>query len=56
MIVSLCADHQDALGDACAEGNEFLWFFEKLNHFLQLLVGLIRTGHVGKCDCWLVAG
>ncbi len=49
--------HQDdALGDTCAQGDEFLWFLEKLDDLCEFLFGLFDAGHIIKGDGWLFSG
>ena len=49
------ADQQHALGDARAQRGELLRLLEELDHFLQLLLGLLRPGHVVEGHRRLVA-
>ena len=50
------ADQQHALGDARAQRGELLRLLQELDHLLQLLLGLLGAGHVGKGHRRLVAG
>src|SRR6267378_1494252 len=44
------AEQEGALGDPSAETLEFLGVAKKLDDFLELLLGLVRAGHVLEGD------
>src|SRR5207244_9981543 len=48
-------DQQHTLGNPRAERGELLWVLEKLDHFLQLLLGLLDARDVLEGDRRLVA-
>src|SRR5712691_6582108 len=49
------SDHQHALGNAGAEGGEFLRELEELDDLGQLLLGLLHARDIVEGDGWLVA-
>ena len=48
------ANQQDAFGNASAKLLEFLWLFQEIDDFLQLLLGLFYTRNIFKCDLLLM--
>ena len=50
------ADQQHALGNARAQRDEFLRLFQELDHFLQILLGFFRAGHIFKRHRGMLAG